>query len=184
LLACTDESDRMRTSDFRYWRIVLKKSCWGGDQCFSGPLMRFARGDLRGPHRFTQNDHGASYGRYAVLQWWSRLKISFARFSASFNFRLLQHYRRLADLEPVLCHVPYWGKAEIVSGPGATWVRCCREVRQISEKRTTLLRLPPLPCQASVAPKMFSMSRTREHGARLMRTTSKSCVVPLGLLFA
>ena len=43
-----------------------------------------------GPHRFTQNDHGASYERYGVLQWWIRLKISFARFSASFKFRLLQ----------------------------------------------------------------------------------------------
>jgi hypothetical protein len=39
--------------------------------------MRFARGDMRDHIVLHKNDHGASYGRYAVLQWWSRLKISF-----------------------------------------------------------------------------------------------------------
>jgi hypothetical protein len=58
-------------------RIVLKKSFWGDDQNFSGPLMPFARGDMRDHIVSHKNDHGASYGRYAVLQWWSRLKISF-----------------------------------------------------------------------------------------------------------
>ena len=57
--------------------IVLKKSFWGDDQNFSGLLMRFARGDMRDHIISHKNDHGASYGRYAVLQWWSRLKISF-----------------------------------------------------------------------------------------------------------
>ena len=57
--------------------IVLQKSFWGGDQNFSGPLMPFARGDMRDHIVLHKNDHGASYGRYAVLQWWSRLKISF-----------------------------------------------------------------------------------------------------------
>jgi hypothetical protein len=56
---------------------VLQKSFWGGDQNFSGPLMPFARGDMRDHIVLHKNDHGASYGRYAVLQWWSRLKISF-----------------------------------------------------------------------------------------------------------
>jgi hypothetical protein len=56
---------------------VLKKSFWGDDQNFSGPLMPFARGDMRDYIVSHKNDHGASYGRYAVLQWWSRLKISF-----------------------------------------------------------------------------------------------------------
>jgi hypothetical protein len=45
-----------------------------------------------------RNDHGASYGRYAVLQRRSRLKISFAGFLVSFNFRLLQQYRPLAEV--------------------------------------------------------------------------------------
>jgi hypothetical protein len=40
--------------------IVLQKSFWGDDQNSSGPLMPFARGDMRDhivPHK---NDHGAS----------------------------------------------------------------------------------------------------------------------------
>jgi hypothetical protein len=57
--------------------IVLKKSFWGDDQNFSGLLMRFARGDMRDYIVSHKNDHGASYERYGVLQWWSRLKISF-----------------------------------------------------------------------------------------------------------
>ena len=39
--------------------------------------MRFARGDMRDHIVSHKNDHGASYERYGVLQWWSRLKISF-----------------------------------------------------------------------------------------------------------
>src|SRR6267142_5938830 len=61
----------------RFWRIVLKKSFWGDDQNFSGLPMRFARGDMRDHIVSHKNDHGASYERYGVLQWWSRLKISF-----------------------------------------------------------------------------------------------------------
>jgi hypothetical protein len=39
--------------------------------------MPFARDDMRDHIVSHKNDHGASYGRYAVLQWRSRLKISF-----------------------------------------------------------------------------------------------------------
>ena len=39
--------------------------------------MPFARGDMRDHIVLHKSDHGASYGRHAVLQWWSRLKISF-----------------------------------------------------------------------------------------------------------
>jgi hypothetical protein len=39
--------------------------------------MPFARGDTRDQIVSHKNDQRASYGRYAVLQWWSRLKISF-----------------------------------------------------------------------------------------------------------
>ena len=45
-----------------YWQILLK-SFWG-----DGPLMRFARGDMRDHIVSRKNDHGASYGRYGVLQ--------------------------------------------------------------------------------------------------------------------
>src|SRR5437764_8504115 len=56
--------------------IVLQNSFWGDDQNFSGPLMRFARGDMRDHIVSHKNDYGASYRRYGVLQWRSRLRIS------------------------------------------------------------------------------------------------------------
>src|SRR4029077_1171331 len=58
-------------------RIVLQKAFWGAGQNFSGPLMPFAHGDMRDHTVSHTSDHGASYGRYAALQWRSRLKISF-----------------------------------------------------------------------------------------------------------
>jgi hypothetical protein len=60
----------------RYWRILLKKLFWGDEQNFSGPLIRFARGNMRDHIVLCKNDHGASYRLCGVLQWWSRLKIS------------------------------------------------------------------------------------------------------------
>ena len=39
--------------------------------------MPFAWGDMRDHIVSHKNDHGAAYGGYVVLQWWSRLKISF-----------------------------------------------------------------------------------------------------------
>jgi hypothetical protein len=39
--------------------------------------MRSARGDMRDHIVSPKNDHGASYERYGVLQWWSWLKIGF-----------------------------------------------------------------------------------------------------------
>ena len=67
----------MSLTSVRFELIVLKKSFWSDDQNFSGLLMRFARGDMRNHIVSHKNDHGASYERYGVLQWWSRLKISF-----------------------------------------------------------------------------------------------------------
>jgi hypothetical protein len=37
-----------------FWRTVLKKSFLGDERNFLGPLMRSARDDVRGPHRFAQ----------------------------------------------------------------------------------------------------------------------------------
>jgi hypothetical protein len=70
-------TDVSRPANVRFAPIVLKKSFWGDAQNFSGLLMLFARGDMRNHIVSHKNDHGASYGRYAVLQWWSRLTISF-----------------------------------------------------------------------------------------------------------
>jgi hypothetical protein len=66
--------------------ILLQKSFWGDARNFSGPLMRFARGDMRDhviPHK---NDHGASHRRYGVLQWRSRLKINFCEIFGVIGF--------------------------------------------------------------------------------------------------
>jgi hypothetical protein len=63
------------SSNVRFASILLQKFFWGDDQKFSGPLMPFARGDMGGHIVSHKNDHGASYRRYAVLQWWSRLKV-------------------------------------------------------------------------------------------------------------
>jgi hypothetical protein len=56
---------------------MLQKSFWGAGQIFPGPLMRFARGDMRDHIASHKNDYGPSYRRYGVLQRRSRLKISF-----------------------------------------------------------------------------------------------------------
>jgi hypothetical protein len=47
---------------------MLKKSFWSDDQNFSGLLMRLARGDMRDHIVSYENNHGASYERYGVLQ--------------------------------------------------------------------------------------------------------------------
>jgi hypothetical protein len=35
--------------------ILLQKSFWGDERKFLKPLMRFTRGDVRGPYHFIQN---------------------------------------------------------------------------------------------------------------------------------
>jgi hypothetical protein len=55
--------------------IVLKKSFLGDERNFLGPLIRFARGDVR-VHVSHKNDHGPSYRRYRALQRSRRLRIN------------------------------------------------------------------------------------------------------------
>src|SRR5438045_7377728 len=76
--------------------IVLQNSFWGDDQNFSGPLMRFARGDMMDHIVSHKNDHGASYERYGVLQWRSRLRISFCEIfgAAQFSTFATQSHRK------------------------------------------------------------------------------------------
>jgi hypothetical protein len=74
------------------------KSLLGRRPNFSRTADAFRARRYEGPHRFAQNDCGASYRRYGVLQRRTRLKISFAIFSASVDFRLLQQYRHVSDL--------------------------------------------------------------------------------------
>jgi hypothetical protein len=54
--------------DFRCGSILLQKSFWADQRKFLGPLMRFARGDVRDHIASSKIDHGASYKRYGVLQ--------------------------------------------------------------------------------------------------------------------
>jgi len=72
--------------------ILLQKALLGGDRNFSGPLMPFARGDMRDHIVSHQNDQGASYRRYGVLQWPRRPKINFCEIFDVVRFRLLQQY--------------------------------------------------------------------------------------------
>jgi hypothetical protein len=66
---------------------VLKKSFSADQLKFLGPLMRFARGDVRDHIVSPKNDHGPLYRPYRALQRQRRQKINFreifgvARFS-------------------------------------------------------------------------------------------------------
>jgi len=56
---------------------MLQKSFWTDQRKFLGPLMRFARRDVRDHIVLTKIDHGPSYRRYSALQRQGRLKINF-----------------------------------------------------------------------------------------------------------
>jgi hypothetical protein len=92
---------------FCIWQIVLKKSFWGDERKFLGPLMPFARGDVRDHVVSHKSDQGASYGRYTVLQWRSRLKISFCeifgvvRFSTFATLSAQTGRGAMSDLSPL-----------------------------------------------------------------------------------
>jgi hypothetical protein len=73
---------------------VLKKSFLGDARNFLGPLMRFARGDVRDLIVSHKIDQGPSYRRHEALH---AKKSAFAEFSVLFDFRLLQQYLPQAD---------------------------------------------------------------------------------------
>jgi hypothetical protein len=56
---------------------VLKKSFLADERNFSGPLVRFVRGDMWDHIVSHKNDHGRLYRAYRALQRWRRLKIDF-----------------------------------------------------------------------------------------------------------
>ena len=88
-------------------QILLQKSFWGDDQNFSGPLMPFARGDMRDHIVSHKNDHGASYGRFAVLQWWSRQKISFCEIFRVARFSTFATISAQSDITVVVMNVRF-----------------------------------------------------------------------------
>jgi len=79
---------------------TVEKVFWGGGRNFPEPLMRFVRSDVRGhvSHlRKTTTDF--RIGATAHLNDGVVQKSAFARFLASFDFRLFQQYRPIADLQ-------------------------------------------------------------------------------------
>jgi hypothetical protein len=66
--------------------ILLQKSFEGDERNFPGPLMRFARRDVRDHIASQKNDHGASYPRYRALQRWSRPNINVCEISGVVRF--------------------------------------------------------------------------------------------------
>jgi hypothetical protein len=91
----------------RFWQILLQKSFWRDDRKLSGPLVRFARGDMRDHIVSRRNDHGASYRSYGVLQWRSRLKINVCeifgvvRFSTFATKSALSGRGAMSELSPL-----------------------------------------------------------------------------------
>src|ERR1700730_17298341 len=84
--------------DFPYGSILLQKYFGGVERNLQELLLRFSRSDARDYITSPKNDHGASYRHYGASALRNRPKLTFARFLASFDFRLFQHYRSLADV--------------------------------------------------------------------------------------
>jgi hypothetical protein len=49
---------RDQIGDGCYWQILLQKSFWADQRDFLGPLMGFARGDVRDDIVLAKIDHG------------------------------------------------------------------------------------------------------------------------------
>jgi len=156
---------RGATLNFRFWPIVLKKSCWGDGRNFLGPLMPFARGDVRDHIVSHKNDQRASYGRYAVLQWWSRLKSEIFGVVQFSTFATLSAQSRYCISMAAL-----GGEADVAKVVG----RChllthsrCRERRQTNQS---------LPCmrQHNCSRRVSLRVGTRRHNQRLVEVRPAS----------
>ena len=78
--------------------IVLKKSVWDDDQNFLGPLMRFARGDMRDHIVSHKTTTDLRSGATELCSGQGVEKSTFARFSQRLDFRVLQQYLPIADI--------------------------------------------------------------------------------------
>jgi hypothetical protein len=72
----------------------LQKAFLGGDRKFSGPLMRFARGEMRDHIVCTKTTRELRIGVTEYCSGHVGQKSTFARLLTSFDFRLLQQYPR------------------------------------------------------------------------------------------
>jgi len=97
--------------------------------------MRFARGDMRDHIVSHQNDQGASYRRYGVLQWPRRLKINFCeifdvvRFS---TFATISPYKQTS--------LPCVGMSQKCQKAASTWHNAIAAANSLPIARDT-------PCQ-------------------------------------
>jgi hypothetical protein len=82
----SSSTDTVQQHHVRLWQILLKKSFEGDQRNFLGPLMRFARRDVRDHIAFQKNNHGASYPRYRALQRRSRPNINVCEISGVVRF--------------------------------------------------------------------------------------------------
>jgi hypothetical protein len=83
---------------------IVAKVFWGDDRNFLGPLMRFARGDMRDHIVSHKNDHGASYWRLRNTAVAELAKINICEIFGVVRFSTLQQYRRKAETDVV--HAP------------------------------------------------------------------------------
>ena len=90
LFCCLGPRDRalgrilLKAQMSAFGEILLQKS-FGGERNFLGPLMRFARRDVRDHIAYQKNDHGASYRPAGLCSGREVEKSSFARFSRPFS---------------------------------------------------------------------------------------------------
>jgi hypothetical protein len=73
-------------------RDTVAKGLLGGDRNFSGPLMRFARGEMRDHIVCTKTTRELRIGVTEYCSGHVGQKSTFARLLTSFDFRLLQQY--------------------------------------------------------------------------------------------
>src|SRR5580765_4290815 len=72
--------------------ILLQKSFWGGERKFLEPLRRFTRGDVRDHIVSSKIDHQPLWRVEKRRSSREVQRSTFARFSGSLDFRLLQQY--------------------------------------------------------------------------------------------
>jgi hypothetical protein len=77
----------------RSWHLLLQKYFWGVERKFLEPLMRFTRGDVRGPYRFIQNRSPTSVVASKGYASAEKSKDQFSRrLLGLLDFRLSQQY--------------------------------------------------------------------------------------------
>src|SRR5258708_3343613 len=110
------------------WQIVLKKSFPADERNFSGPLMRFARRDVRDHNAFHKNDHGPSYCPWRALQRYKRLNIDFRELFRVVRFSTFSTLSALTGHAAVVAGCPLLRVKR-------TWIR--RAARSESDPKRT-----------------------------------------------